>query len=53
MNSQGHYWISFAKSTIRLCSACISACTGNMMYMAIGFAVAEILGYVEEIVDKR
>jgi hypothetical protein len=53
MNSFGHLIISSAKSVIRLISCWISFSHSSIAPLAVGFAVAEILGILEELVDKR
>ena len=53
MNSTGHLLVSIAKSLLRMgaCAWCIY--TGAVIPIAIGFLAAEVLGIVEELVDKR
>lgn len=51
--SLGHFMVSLVKSIIRIISCIGSLVTANIFYMALGFIVAEILGIVEELVDKR
>ena len=53
MNSIGHLLVSVAKSILRMgaCVWCLSA--GTVLPLAVGFLAAEILGIVEELVDKR
>lgn len=53
MNSFGHLTVSIMKSLIRIgaCAWCIR--TGNVIPLAIGLLAAEVLGIVEELVDKR
>ena len=53
MNSLGHLLISIGKSIIRIGSCIWSICTGAVLPIAIGFLVAEVLGILEELVDKR
>lgn len=53
MNSKGHLIISLAKSGIRLISGIISIISLSVLPLAIGIAVAELLGIAEELVDKR
>jgi len=52
MNSFGHLVVSIMKSLLRIgaCAWCIY--TGAIV-PAIGFLAAEVLGIVEELVDKR
>jgi hypothetical protein len=53
MNSFGHLAVSIMKSLLRIgaCAWCIY--TGAVVPLAIGFLAAEVLGIVEELVDKR
>lgn len=53
MNSMGHLFVSIVKSVLRIgaCGWCIH--TGTVTPLAIGFLAAEVLGIVEELVDKR
>lgn len=53
MNSTGHLLVSIAKSLLRIgvCAWCIY--TGAIIPLAVGFLAAEVLGIVEELVDKR
>lgn len=53
MNSLGHLTLSIMKSLLRIgaCALCIH--TGTVLPLAIGFLAAEVLGIVEELVDKR
>lgn len=53
MNSFGHLFVSIGKSIIRIGSCVWSICTGAIMPLAVGLLVAEVLGIVEELVDKR
>lgn len=53
MNSKGHLLISIAKSIIRIGSCTASLVFGMFSILVAGFLVAELLGVVEEIVDKR
>jgi hypothetical protein len=53
MNSKGHLIISVMKSILRI-SACITTLVnGNVIILASGFFLAEFLGIMEELVDKR
>jgi len=53
MNSFGHLAASIAKSVLRI-GACIwCICTGTVLPLAVGLLLAEVLGIVEELVDKR
>lgn len=53
MNSKGHLTISLAKSGLRLLSIFLSAVSGRIWNLYIGFFVAELLGILEELADKR
>lgn len=59
MNSKAHFFISLAKSILRIVGCCIAAATvGSDLKVAVSviaasFALAEGLGIVEEIFDKR
>lgn len=55
MKDKGHFYVSLAKSFIRI-AGCISAMFfyGKGLQIIIGsFLLAEILGVAEEIFDKR
>lgn len=61
MNDKGHFIISVAKSAMRIigCFACmifvgrVEDYYNGIMVLAGSFLFAEILGILEEIVDKR
>lgn len=53
MNSIGHLVISIAKSALRLGACVWCICSRSVVCLALGFLVAEILGILEELVDKR
>ncbi len=53
MNSLGHFLISLVKSLLRIGACVWTGLTGNIVVLAVGFGIAEILGILEEIVDKR
>lgn len=53
MNSKGHLFISILKSGIRIISAGVAIASLNIMILASGILIAEILGIAEELVDKR
>lgn len=53
MNSKGHLFISITKSGLRILSCILSIILKSFTPLAIGFGVAEILGVLEELVDKR
>ena len=53
MGSKGRLTISVTKSLIRM-ACCISALMNSSVeILCIGLIVAEVLGVVEELVDKR
>lgn len=53
MNSKGHLTISLVKSFLRIVAIVLSAVSGRISCLYIGFVGAEILGVIEELVDKR
>lgn len=53
MNSLGHLLVSIGKSIVRIASCGISIHTGTVLPLAVGFLAAEVLGILEELVDKR
>jgi hypothetical protein len=53
MNSKWHLYISIIKSVIRILSCIISVIVGKFEYLAIGLGIAEGLGILEELKDKR
>ena len=53
MNSKGHLYISLGKSILRIASAIVTIITNDVLWLALGFGVAEVLGIIEELVDKR
>ena len=52
MNSFGHLAVSIMKSLLRIGAYAWCIYTGAIV-PAIGFLAAEVLGIVEELVDKR
>ncbi len=48
-----HRHISFAKSIIRIALCIASIVILDVLPMAIGFVIAEVLGILEELVDDR
>ena len=48
-----HFNISMLKSTIRIIGCGLCLFSGSIIFLAWGFLFAEILGIVEEVVDKR
>lgn len=53
MGSKGHFWVSMAKSVIRIAACVVLIFSGNFVVGGTGFLVAEVLGVVEELVDGR
>lgn len=53
MNSKGHLIVSLLKSGIRIISGIVSLYNLSIAPLAAGIVIAEILGIVEELVDKR
>lgn len=53
MNSTWHLVISLIKSVIRILSAVIAIIKGNWIIFAVGIALAEVLGILEELRDMR
>lgn len=53
MNSKGHLFISLAKSVIRIVGGCASVMCKSINVLAISIVLAEVLGVLEELVDKR
>lgn len=53
MNSKGHLYISLGKSILRIASSIITIVTKDVLWLAGGFGLAEVLGVFEELVDER
>lgn len=53
MNSKGHLYVSIAKSILRILGCVLSIVKARLDFICILFLLAEILGILEEIVDKR
>jgi hypothetical protein len=53
MNSKWHMYISFIKSFVRIAGCGLSIIFSNWLILAIGLGLAELLGVLEEIGDKR
>ena len=53
MNSFGHLAVSLVKSLLRIFSCVWCIYSGTVMPLAIGFLAAEVLGILEELLDKR
>lgn len=60
MKDKGHFCISLAKSVLRI-GGCIAACvqasqgwfTVGLVTLSVTLVVAEVLGVLEEVFDKR
>lgn len=53
MNSKAHLAISLIKSAIRVIGCCLTICKGSLVILAGSFLLAECLGVLEELADKR
>ena len=53
MNSFGHLVVSIIKSIMRIFACVWCIYSGEVMPLAIGFLAAEVLGIIEELLDKR
>lgn len=53
MNSRWHLYISVIKSVIRLAGCALAIFTGAWIHLAWTFGIAEVLGVLEELGDKR
>ena len=53
MNSFGHLIVSLVKSILRIFACVWCIYIGAVMPLAIGFLAAEVLGILEEVLDKR
>lgn len=53
MNSKGHLTISIIKFATRIVSCLLAVIFGNTNIALTGIVLAEVLGILEEIVDKR
>lgn len=53
MNSLGHFLISLVKSILRIGACVWTVVSKDVAVLAIGFGIAELLGILEEVVDKR
>ena len=53
MKDKGHFIVSLLKSTIRIAGCVATLKTKNNKIMAGSFLLAEVLGIVEEVADKR
>lgn len=53
MKDKGHFYISLAKSVIRIGGCVLAAIEGSLVLLCAAFGVAELLGIAEELADKR
>ncbi len=53
MNSKAHLAISLIKSGIRVIGCCLAICYGSLVVLASALLLAEFLGVLEELFDKR
>jgi hypothetical protein len=53
MNSKWHLYISFIKSAIRIISCILGIVFNSVLILGIGLLLAEGLGVLEELGDKR
>lgn len=53
MNSLGHFLVSLGKSILRIGACVWAAVSKDVVVLAVGFGIAELLGILEEVVDKR
>lgn len=53
MNSKWHLYISFVKSATRIIACMLSLVLQSVTVLATGMLVAEILGVLEEVGDRR
>ncbi len=53
MNSKGHFFISLAKSAVRVIGGIITLVKCSIIPLAVGVIVAEVGGVLEELVDQR
>lgn len=47
--SRKHFFISIVKSAVRILGCGVCLFTGSVIWLAIGFLVAELLGIAEEL----
>ena len=53
MNSKWHLYISFIKSAVRIIACALSLILQSLTALAAGMLIAELLGVLEEVGDKR
>lgn len=53
MKDKGHFIVSVTKSGIRIFGCVVCLFTKSLTPLAVGFLLAEFLGVLEEVLDKR
>lgn len=53
MKDKGHFIVSVTKSGIRIFGCILCLLTKSLVPLAVGFLLAEFLGILEELLDKR
>jgi hypothetical protein len=53
MKDKGHFITSIIKSVVRIISCIGAIIAKDALVLAAGFLLAEILGIIEEVADKR
>lgn len=53
MNSKGHLIVSLVKSSLRIGGCIISLINASLEVLCLSFLAAELLGIIEELLDKR
>lgn len=53
MGDKGHFLISIAKSALRILGCILAFKQNSVEQLAIWFGLAEVLGILEEVADKR
>jgi len=53
MKDKRHFWCSIIKSILRMGACVYAMTTGSVLHLALGFLVAEGVGILEEIFDRR
>lgn len=48
-----HFWVSYAKSLLRMICCFITLFTGNLRILIGGLIIAEFLGILEELVGEE
>lgn len=53
VGSKGHMYTSMAKSVVRILTCIIALADNSIIILASGLCAAELLGVLEEILDRR